>query len=258
MKLRSKTGPARKFQKRFDNVAHRYEKMTFEASIGSKLVDLKEQELIKSIYKQSFSGKKKILDIGAGNGRWSKLFLSMGCEVFSLDNSLEMCKMLRNIEGITVIRGNAEEQDIAETFDIIFSMRTLKYTDLGKVIANLDKNLSASGVMILELPNADNPFYLSSRFLSPVLAHIIEGNSILEYLNATNYYTERGAREIFSKFGYEVVAVKKLFFFPQLFYSKTNNVHVLNIMRALDSIFYRFFPTQFIFVVKRINSQPNS
>jgi 2-polyprenyl-3-methyl-5-hydroxy-6-metoxy-1,4-benzoquinol methylase len=256
--MRSKSGSARKFQKRFDNVADRYEKATFEGSMGSKLVDIKEQELIKSIYKESFSDKKKILDIGAGNGRWSKLFLSMGCKVFSLDNSLEMCKILSNIEGITVIRGNAEEQDIAETFDIVFSMRTLKYTDLTKVIANLDKNVSTSGVMILELPNADNPFYLSSRFLSPMLAHVIKENSILEYLNATNYYTERGAREIFSNFGYEVVGVKKLFFFPQLFYSKTNNVHVLNIMRAIDSIFYRFFPTQFIFVIRRINYQHKS
>lgn len=256
--MRSKSGSARKFQKRFDNVADRYEKATFEGSMGSKLVDIKEQELIKSIYKESLSDKKKILDIGAGNGRWSKLFLSMGCKVFSLDNSLEMCKILRNIEGITVICGNAEEQDIAETFDIVFSMRTLKYTDLTKVIANLDKNVSASGVMILELPNADNPFYLSSRFLSPMLAHVIKENSILEYLNATNYYTERGAREIFSNFGYEVVGVKKLFFFPQLFYSKTNNVHVLNIMRAIDSIFYRFFPTQFIFVIRRINYQHKS
>jgi 2-polyprenyl-3-methyl-5-hydroxy-6-metoxy-1,4-benzoquinol methylase len=192
--MRSKSGSARKFQKRFDNVADRYEKATFEGSMGSKLVDIKEQELIKSIYKESFSDKKKILDIGAGNGRWSKLFLSMGCKVFSLDNSLEMCKILSNIEGITVIRGNAEEQDIAETFDIVFSMRTLKYTDLTKVMANLDKNVSTSGVMILELPNADNPFYLSSRFLSPMLAHVIKENSILEYLNATNYYTERGAR----------------------------------------------------------------
>jgi 2-polyprenyl-3-methyl-5-hydroxy-6-metoxy-1,4-benzoquinol methylase len=256
--MRSKSGSARKFQKRFDNVADRYEKATFEGSMGSKLVDIKEQELIKSIYKESFSDKKKILDIGAGNGRWSKLFLSMGCKVFSLDNSLEMCKILSNIEGITVIRGNAEEQDIAETFDIVFSMRTLKYTDLTKVIANLDKNVSTSGVMILELPNADNPFYLSSRFLSPMLAHVIKENSILEYLNATNYYTERGAREIFSNFGYEVVGVKKLFFFPQLFYSKTNNVHVLNIMRAIDSVFYRFFPTQFIFVIRRINYQHKS
>ena len=256
--MRSKSGSARKFQKRFDNVADRYEKATFEGSRGSKLVDIKEQELIKSIYKESFSDKKKILDIGAGNGRWSKLFLSMGCKVFSLDNSLEMCKILSNIEGITVIRGNAEEQDIAETFDIVFSMRTLKYTDLTKVMANLDKNVSTSGVMILELPNADNPFYLSSRFLSPMLAHVIKENSILEYLNATNYYTERGAREIFSNFGYEVVGVKKLFFFPQLFYSKTNNVHVLNIMRAIDSIFYRFFPTQFIFVIRRINYQHKS
>jgi 2-polyprenyl-3-methyl-5-hydroxy-6-metoxy-1,4-benzoquinol methylase len=256
--MRSKSGSARKFQKRFDNVADRYEKATFEGSRGSKLVDIKEQELIKSIYKESFSDKKKILDIGAGNGRWSKLFLSMGCKVFSLDNSLEMCKKLSNIEGITVIRGNAEEQDIAETFDIVFSMRTLKYTDLSKVIANLDKNVSTSGVMILELPNADNPFYLSSRFLSPLLAHVIKENSILEYLNATNYYTKRGAREIFSNFGYEVVGVKKLFFFPQLFYSKTNNVHVLNIMKTIDSIFFRFFPTQFIFVIKRINCQQKS
>jgi ubiquinone/menaquinone biosynthesis C-methylase UbiE len=75
--MRSKSGSARKFQKRFDNVADRYEKATFEGSMGSKLVDIKEQELIKSIYKESFSDKKKILDIGAGNGRWSKLFLSI-------------------------------------------------------------------------------------------------------------------------------------------------------------------------------------
>ena len=253
--MRSKPGSVRKFQKRFDNVAERYERVTFERSTGSKLVDMKEQELIKSIYKESFFDKKKILDIGAGNGRWSKLFLSMGCEVFSLDNSLEMCKILRSIDGITVIHGSAEDQNITERFDMIFSMRTLKYTDLGKVLTNLDKNLSASGVMILELPNVYNPFYLLSRFLSPILDHIIKGNSILEYLNATNYYSERSARETFSNFGYEVLGVKKLFFFPQFFYSKTNNVNVLNIMRTIDKTFYRFFPTQFIFVLKRKNPE---
>jgi SAM-dependent methyltransferase len=256
--MRSKPGSAKKFQKRFDTVAYRYEKMTFERSIGSKLVDTKERELIKSIYKESFSDKKKILDIGAGNGRWSKLFLSMGCEVFSLDNSQEMCKLLRNIEQITVICGNGEEQNIAETFDIIFSMRTLKYADLRKVMANLDKNLSASGVMILDLPNVYNPFYLLGRFLSSMLCHVIKENSILEYLNAINFYTERGAREIFSNFGYEVIGVKKLFFFPQFFYSKTNNVYLLKIMRAIDSIFCRFFPTQLIFIIKRKNSQHKS
>jgi SAM-dependent methyltransferase len=251
VKLRSKTSSARKFQKRFDNVAYRYEKMTFEESIGSKVVDTKEQELVKSIYKESFSDKKKILDIGAGNGRWSKLFLSMGCKVFSLDNSLEMCKKLRNIEGITVIHGNVEEKDIAETFDIIFSMRTLKYTDLTKVIANLDKNLSTSGVMILELPNSNNPFYMLSRFLSPMLPHITKRKTIGEYLHAINYYTNRCARKIFSNFDYEVVGVKKLFFFPDFFYSKADNVHVLNIMRGIDSKFYRFFPTRFIFIIKK-------
>jgi SAM-dependent methyltransferase len=251
----SKPGPRREFQKRFDNVAPRYEKMTFEASIGSRFVDRREQELVKSIYRESFFNKKKILDIGAGNGRWSKLFLSLGCEVFSLDISLEMCKKLRNIEGITVIHGNVEEQDIPEIFDIIFSMRTLKYTDLRKVMTNLDKNLSASGVMILELPNAYNPFYLLSRFLSPILPHIAKEKSIREYLEAINYYTERRAREIFSNFGYEVIGVKKLFFFPDFFYSKADNVHVLSIMRGIDSIFYRFFPGHFIFIIKRTDCQ---
>jgi SAM-dependent methyltransferase len=247
----SEPGPGREFQKRFDNVAPRYEKMTFEGSIGSRFIDIREQELVKSIYRESFSNKKKILDIGAGNGRWSKLFLSLGCEVFSLDNSLEMCKKLRNIEGITVIHGNAEEKDIAEKFDVIFSMRTLKYTDLRKVMTNLDKNLSASGAMILELPNTYNPFYLLSRFLSPILSHVIKRKSIGEYLHAINFYTERRAREIFSEFGYEVIGVKKLFFFPDFFYLKANNVHVLSIMRGIDSIFYRFFPTRFIFIIKK-------
>jgi|SRR5215216_621528 len=256
--MRNEPGSRNKFQKRFDNVAPRYEKMTFEGSIGTRFVDIREQELVKSMYRDSFSDKKMILDIGAGNGRWSKLFLSMGCKVFSLDNSPEMCKKLRNIKGTTVIHGNVEEKDIAEEFDIIFSMRTLKYTDLSKVMANLDKNLSTSGVMILELPNTYNPFYLLSRFLSPILPHVIKRKSIGEYLHAINYYTERMAREIFSNFGYEVVGVKKLFFFPDFFYSKADNAHVLSIMRGIDSIFYRSFPTRFIFIIKRTDCQLKS
>jgi SAM-dependent methyltransferase len=245
----------REFQKHFDNVGRGYEKMTFEGSIGAKFVDIKEQELVKSMHTEYLYNKKKILDIGAGNGRWSRLFLSMGCEVFSLDNSVEMCKRLRNIKGITVIHGNVEEKDIAETFDIIFSMRTLKYTDLRKVMTNLDKNLSASGVMMLELPNIYNPFYLLSRFLSPILPHMTKRKTIGDYLHAINYYTERRAKEIFSSLGYEVIVVKKLFFFPDYFYSNADNVHVLGIMRRIDSIFYRFFPTRFIFVIKRVDCQ---
>jgi hypothetical protein len=134
----------------------------------------------------------------------------------------------------------------------------LKYTNLRKVITNLDKNLSASGIMILELPNIYNPFYLTSRFLSPILSHVFKRNLIMEYLNATSYYTERGAREIFSNLGYEVVGVMKLFFFPDFFYSRINNVRILNVMTAIDNIFYRFFPTRFIFIIKRINRQPKA
>jgi 2-polyprenyl-3-methyl-5-hydroxy-6-metoxy-1,4-benzoquinol methylase len=253
--VRSEPSSKREFQKHFDKVGPSYEKMTFEGSIGAKFVDIKEQELVKSMHREYFYNKKKILDIGAGNGRWSKLFLSMGCEVYSLDNSVEMCKKLRSIKGITVIDGNVEEKDIAEKFDIIFSMRTLKYTDLRKVMANLDKNLNASGVMILELPNTYNPFYILSRFLSPILPHMVKRKTIGDYLHAINYYTERRARVIFSNFGYEVIGVKKLFFFPDYFYSKADNVHALSIMRGIDSIFYRIFPTRFIFVIKRADCQ---
>jgi ubiquinone/menaquinone biosynthesis C-methylase UbiE len=59
---------SKEFQKHFDNKAHRYEKVAFEGSIGSRFVSIREQELVKSMYRESFSNKRKILDIGAGNG----------------------------------------------------------------------------------------------------------------------------------------------------------------------------------------------
>jgi SAM-dependent methyltransferase len=258
MKISFNRGPRKKevtsdnaFTKVFDDIANRYERVTFERNKGSIFVNEKEQHFIMSICQGlSNFGDKKILDIGAGNGRWSKLFLALGCEVYALDSSPEMCRVLSRINKLHVVNSNIEEIHLSEKFDLVFSMRALKYTDLGKALSNIRKVMNDKGTLIVELPYLANPFYFIFYFSSKILIHFFKHNTYLKYSLMINLHSESSIKKLISNSGYILIGIKKLLFFPDFIYAKIDNSKILRLVTSVDTIFARLLPRSLIFIIQ--------
>lgn len=241
------------FNHRFNNIANRYEQVTFGASNGTKFVNKKEEEIIIDLLKNHFhfSNKKKVLDIGAGNGRWSKLFLSLDCEVSALDISSEMCRILSRIDKLNIFEGDIQQLKLNEKFDLVFSMRALKYTDLSKALENITYVLNNNGLVIFELPYRYNPFYFLFNLLSLVLIRISKHDSHINYILMINLYGKSETERIISKLKYRTLETKKEFFFPDFFYSKIGNKTFLRFITTVESIFSKILPRSLIYVIQK-------
>jgi SAM-dependent methyltransferase len=244
------------FNQRFNNIANRYEQVTFGASIGTKFVNKKEEEIVIELLKNyfNFPDKKKVLDIGAGNGRWSKLFLSLGCEVSALDISSEMCRVLSKIEKLHVFQGDIQQLILNEKFDLVFTMRALKYTDLRKALENITHVLNNNGFVIFELPYRYNPFYFLFNLLSFILIRISKHDSHINYILTINLYGKSETERIISKFKYRILETKKEFFFPDFLYSKIRSKTFLRFSTIVESIFSKVLPRSLIYVIQKESS----
>lgn len=241
------------FDQRFDNIANRYEQVTFGISNGSRFINKKEQELIISLLSNHLNSlrDRKILDVGAGNGRWSKLFMTLGCEVYSLDNSSEMCRVLREIHGLSVIQGDIQDIELEEKFDLVFSMRALKYTNLSRVLANIRNLMNDKGILVFDVPNRLNPFYFTFYYLSLILIHFFKYNKYLKYSLISHLYTRSAAEKIISSLHYRVIERKSVFFFPDFIYLKINSTVLLKLIASIDRCLSKILPRSLIFVVQK-------
>ncbi|MBU5689297.1 MAG: glycosyltransferase [Candidatus Aenigmarchaeota archaeon] len=240
-------------QENFDKLSKDYEKNMFYNSIGSKFVNKIEMEKIDEIINTFIKSKKnsKVLDIGAGNGRWSKYFLENKFDVYSLDVSSEMCKKLKRIKKLKVINDTIENYKKENYFDLIFSFRSLKYCYyIEKALYNIKLSLSEEGYSIIEMPNKGNIFYFISYKISPVFYHLSKRKKfIYQIITEPVYYKD--FKEKIEMVGMKIEKTYKLFFFPHGLYSKINNEKILNIVYFFDKIFSKIFPRSWIFVVRK-------
>jgi ubiquinone/menaquinone biosynthesis C-methylase UbiE len=194
-----------------------YEREMFERSEGSKFVDHKEREMILKIIKKfNLKGQARILDVGAGGGRFSKEFDSLGFHVTALDISKKACEDLkRKFSRIEVINGDIEKVKLSsENFDLIFSFRSFKYVyDKEKALCNLRTALRKNGYFIVEVPNLLNPFYFLPYLLAPLIYHLSKGN-LGKYFIVSEFYTKGAFKRNLEKAGFKVEEIINLFFFP--------------------------------------------
>ncbi|MBW7887136.1 MAG: class I SAM-dependent methyltransferase [Bacteroidetes bacterium] len=117
--------------------------------------------VVRNIVKLTDVKGKKILEIGAGTGRDSFPFVTLGAEVFQLDyspNSLKIMKQIADTEkmDVTIIGGDTFQlpfQD--ETFDIIFHQGLLEHFRREKAGALLKENirvLKTGGLLCVDVP----------------------------------------------------------------------------------------------------------
>ncbi len=92
----------------------------------------------------------KILDVGCGSGRDSKIFLLMGYDVTSIDGSKELAKITRDYIEKEVIIKDFKEIVYDQVFDGIWAMASLLHlpkSETLQVYQNLFNSLKENGVM---------------------------------------------------------------------------------------------------------------
>lgn len=109
----------------------------------------------------------KILDLGCGSGRDSKIFKDRGFQVVAVDGSSELCKKAGKFIGQKVICSTFEKYTPVEQFDGIWanaSLLHLNETDMKNVITKLTSWLKFSGCWFIAIKCEDFEGIKNDRF----------------------------------------------------------------------------------------------
>jgi len=238
----------------FDIDADEYESSMYEKSRGGRFVDELERKTILNLIKSlRLNDAISVLDIGAGNGRWSREFIKRGFNVTSLDISPKMCEYLRNnVKGIKVVNRSIDEIDNFDgEFDLAFSFRAFKYVrNTRRALYNINKSLKENGRAIIEMPNLLNPFYFLPYILAPMLSNITKIGWI-KYLILSKFVTKKAFTQDLERAGFEIERVEQLFSLPHSAFLKNNNEAIIKLIYTLDELLSKIFSRSLIFVVKK-------
>jgi len=109
----------------------------------------------------------KILDLGCGSGRDSKIFKDAGFKVVAVDGSKELCKKASKFIGQKVICSTFQEYTPQEQFDGIWansSLLHLNEMDMKAVITKLSLYLKISGCWFIAIKCEDFEGIKDNRF----------------------------------------------------------------------------------------------
>jgi ubiquinone/menaquinone biosynthesis C-methylase UbiE len=123
--------------------------------------------MILNFLKKQIDPKKKVLDMGCGEGRFSRYFIEKGTRIYSIDFSEEYIKICKN----TLKNGRFKVGSITnipfknDNFDYIFCVDVLQHVPkLEKAIHELKRVLKKDGIIIII---DKNKFGLHKRYLIP-------------------------------------------------------------------------------------------
>jgi glycosyltransferase involved in cell wall biosynthesis len=236
-----------------------YEERMFRGE-GGKFVDSIERRFVTNLLKQLKLIELrniKVLDVGAGGGRFTKEFFRFGFDVVALDLSKKACiDLKKKLKEVEVINGDCEKVSFKENkFDIIFSWRTFKYvSNKSEALLNFKKWLKNGGYLIIEMPNLYNPFYLFPYFLAPIVFNISR-RKMGGYFIFSESVSKNGFRKKLEEVGLITIEVKGLFFFPHSFYLILKNKKLLKAFYTIDKILSKLLPRSHIFIVKKIEAE---
>jgi glycosyltransferase involved in cell wall biosynthesis len=235
----------------FDIIGENYGEMMYAGTLGNIFVDkMEKKEVFEVIEKLNLKEKSSILEIGAGSGRWTSEFIKLNYKVTALDISKSMCVYLgKKFKSIEIVCGDIESVKLKRKYDVIFSFRSFKYVlNIDDAIENIKSNLKPKGFIIVEMPNKNNFFYFLPYILSPIIYGLT--GRVGKYFINSEFVTEKKFKNYLKKNGFDIILVKKLFFFPHKFYSRVNNQKMLTFMEYIDRIFSKISPRSFLFVVR--------
>ena len=196
------------------SVVSKYDKKRF-TSIGGEFIDSNEKEIVKRLI-NSENNIERVLDLGAGTGRFSFLLAKEGYDVTSFDQSDEMLKIIdekskeENLN-ISLVRGDAFKLPFEDdTFDACVSIRVLwHFENPEDLIAEMRRVTNKDGVMIFDLLNKKSLIYpitpIANRFVYTDLIKIDDMRAMLESKNV------------------KIIDEEKYFVLPYFFYRYSPN-----------------------------------
>jgi len=94
----------------------------------------------------------KILDVGAGLGRWTKELIKIfpDAEIVALDNQKRLTPYL--LPDVKFVKGSVEDLPFKDNeFDLVIASRLLPYVDLKIAIEELERVTKKNGIVVHEL-----------------------------------------------------------------------------------------------------------
>ncbi len=136
---------------------NRFNKLQLDSFNGSN--ESCDRILVQSELEKSFFKNKTILEIGAGNGRFTELLLKWGAKVIAVDFSSAINANFQNHKkyiddgSLICIRGDVFDLPILdESFDIVFCYGVIQHTgDNAKCINQLAKFVKPGGNLLIDI-----------------------------------------------------------------------------------------------------------
>lgn len=110
-----------------------------------------------------------ILDLGCGSGRDSRYFNEKGYRVTAVDASINMCEIVRKIDGIDVINEEFDKLDLEQNYNGIWACASLlhiKKEMVEKLLRKLLMHLCPGGVMYASWKYGHREQFEGERFYS--------------------------------------------------------------------------------------------
>jgi len=199
-------------------------------SLGMKKISENEINFVlKNIPKKP---KINILEIGVGPGRISREVAEMDVNFFGIDISKKMVnecrKNIKKLKSVKIFQHDASKKlpFKDETFDVVYSIRVLKYVDnFDEVLSEINRTLKRNGILIFSIPNKNslNIFNIFSK---------------VSYTRVTL----KQLLKIIEKKGFYIIEIKGGPKFPDLLY-KINNKLLLNLILIFERFIDFFFKT---------------
>jgi SAM-dependent methyltransferase len=125
--------------------------------------------VLNQVRELAIAGKKTLLDVGSGTGRWTKQFAQYLESVVGVDVSSEMVDLARATnsgENISYIQRDILHGRLGK-FDIVTALAMLQHTrtrkELHQVYKKIGENLNPSGHFVFYAPHPINVFNRGSR-----------------------------------------------------------------------------------------------
>lgn len=215
------------------NVVTTYDDRRFSGPGGNRINQTEVGEVVKAIDRVGLK-KNSILDLGAGRGRLSLPLKKSGYEVFCLDSSQDMIKVLKKnfSKDHLLTQSIFDPIKLTRKVNIISSLRFFDHfslSDQKKILQNIDKKLSKDGYIIFACLNKNSLESKVARFFP--------------YSRYNYFYSDHDYRKMFKGVKFEVLSRKSCFFFPRgSFLYAQKMPGVFSLVNVLDYLLIKLFP----------------